>query len=110
MKLILDENLSPSLVARLADLFPGSTHVVSLGLGNTDDGVIWDFAKKEGFTITSKDSDYVDRGMQEGPPPKVIAITLGNCTTGQIESLLRMRIAAIRAFAADPQEAILFLP
>ena len=32
MKLLFDQNLSPKLVNRLADLFPGSGHVQSVGL------------------------------------------------------------------------------
>ena len=33
MKLLLDENLSPKLVARLANCFPDSAHVDRLELG-----------------------------------------------------------------------------
>lgn len=32
MKLIFDQNLSPKLVNRLVDLFPGSSHVQTEGL------------------------------------------------------------------------------
>lgn len=32
MKLLFDHHLSPSLVRRLRDLFPGSEHVWNLGL------------------------------------------------------------------------------
>ena len=31
MKLLFDQNLSPKLVNRLADLFPDSSHVQSVG-------------------------------------------------------------------------------
>ena len=34
MKLLYDENLSPALVAQLADAYPGSAHVDQLRLGN----------------------------------------------------------------------------
>ncbi|MGH9070442.1 MAG: DUF5615 family PIN-like protein [Acidimicrobiales bacterium] len=33
MKLLLDQNLSPSLVPHLADFFPETTNVSRLGLG-----------------------------------------------------------------------------
>lgn len=40
MKLLFDQNLSPKLVKRLADVFPSSSHVQSLGLdGASDDQV-----------------------------------------------------------------------
>lgn len=45
MKLLLDENLSRRLVDRLADLFPGSTHVALAGLLHSPDTSIWEHAK-----------------------------------------------------------------
>jgi len=71
---------------------------------------VWGFAEQHGFTIVSKDIDYVDLAMEKGPPPKVIAITLGNCTTGQVESLIRMRLMDIRAFGGNVEEAVLISP
>lgn len=58
MKLLLDENLSDQIVSRIIDLYPGSEHVKTLGLTNTDDGIIWDYAKVNNFVIVSKDSDF----------------------------------------------------
>ena len=55
MKLLFDQNLSPKLVNRLADLFPDSTHVQSAGLDCADDNQIWEHARLNGFAIVSKD-------------------------------------------------------
>lgn len=44
MKLLIDQNLSPSLVRRLADLFPDSVHAFALHLGEADDAVLWEYA------------------------------------------------------------------
>ena len=41
MKLLLDENLSDRIVYKIIDLYPGSEHVKTLALTNTDDGIIW---------------------------------------------------------------------
>jgi predicted nuclease of predicted toxin-antitoxin system len=49
LTLLVDENLAPGLVARLADLFPGSMHVSSMGMGSTPDEIVWDYAKAHGF-------------------------------------------------------------
>ncbi len=46
MKLLFDQNLSPKLVNRLADLFPDSSHVFTLGLDEIEDSEIWRFAKE----------------------------------------------------------------
>lgn len=57
MKLLFDQNLSPKLVNRLADLFPGSIHVLSVGLDCADDDRIWEYAEQNGFAIVTKDVD-----------------------------------------------------
>jgi predicted nuclease of predicted toxin-antitoxin system len=52
LKLLFDANLSPKLVGRLVDLFPGSVHVFDTGLAqNTPDQMIWAYAEINGFTI-----------------------------------------------------------
>lgn len=84
MKLLYDENLSPALVAQLADLYRGSAHVDDLGLGRADDHQVWKHAKDNGFCIVSKDSDYYDLSVLHGHPPKVIWLRSGNCTTREI--------------------------
>jgi predicted nuclease of predicted toxin-antitoxin system len=89
VKLIFDQNLSPKLAERLKDLFPDSTHVHLSGLGKSMDRDIWEFAKAGGFTIVSKDADYGEMSMALGFPPKVIWIRRGNCSTAQIEELMR---------------------
>ena len=42
------------------------------------DQAIWEYAKAEGLTIISKDSDFSSRILLSEPPPKVIHIRLGN--------------------------------
>jgi predicted nuclease of predicted toxin-antitoxin system len=110
MKLLFDQNLSPRLVSLLSDLFPDSTHVQLAELGTASDRIVWDFAKAGTYAIVSKDSDFSDRATVEGPPPKVIAVTLGNCSTRQVESLLRMKAQAILTFGNDNEEGVLILP
>ncbi len=49
MKLLLDQNLSYRLLARLEGMFPGSTQVHRLGMEHADDELIWRLAKQEGL-------------------------------------------------------------
>jgi len=51
VKLLLDENLPPRLADVLQSEFSGSIHVHSCGLGSADDEAIWEYARREGFTI-----------------------------------------------------------
>ena len=69
---LLDENLPPRLADVLQSEFSGSIHVHSCGLGSADDETIWEYARREGFTIVSKDSDFQERSVLRGSPPKVI--------------------------------------
>jgi predicted nuclease of predicted toxin-antitoxin system len=103
MKLLFDENLSPKLVEALADIFPDSTHVDRIGLGGSADNDVWGYAKVNGFTLVSKDSDFYDLSMLFGHPPKVIWIKRGNCTNRQIQLLLRNKLEPIRIFHTDRQ-------
>jgi hypothetical protein len=55
VKRLLDENLSDRIVPQIADLYPGSTHVKTLALIQTEDVLIWEYAKANDFAIASKD-------------------------------------------------------
>lgn len=109
MKLLLDENLSPSLVPALSADFPESTHVRELGLESETDQAVWDRARIDGYTLVSKDSDFRQLSFLFGPPPKVVWIRMGNCTTEEILTLLHARRADLHTFWADPDAAFLAL-
>jgi predicted nuclease of predicted toxin-antitoxin system len=70
MKLLFDQNLSFKLSQTLADLFPGSTQVRPIGLAEASDRAIWDYAKRDGFTLVSLDSDFAEMAALFGPPPR----------------------------------------
>lgn len=109
MKLLLDQNLSPGLIARLTDLFPGSVHVRDVGLQTSDDDSVWKFAIEHGLCIVSKGADFHQLSCLRGIPPKVIWIQRGNCSTLAIEQLLRTQTAAIIDFGADTEAGFLAL-
>jgi predicted nuclease of predicted toxin-antitoxin system len=107
VKLLFDQNLAPNLVKRLADIFPGSTHVFLIGLDCEDDRIVRRYALTNDFVIVTKDSDYSDLSTLLGYPPKVIWIRRGNCSTVTIEFLLRSHASEIAALQNDLQLGIL---
>lgn len=109
MKLLFDENLSPKLVAALADVFPGSAHVDRVGLGGAMDHEVWEYARLQGYTLVSKDSDFQEMSLLRGYPPRVIWIKRGNCTNKQIELILRNRAEQIGFFLNDREAAFSIL-
>lgn len=110
MKLLFDQNLSPRLPTLLRSLYPESAHVRNLGLRDALDAEIWEFARGRGFTIVSKDSNFQQRSLFYGHPPKFVWLRLGNCSVEQVEVLLRHYSGAILAFGGDAVTSHLMLP
>ncbi|WP_420618642.1 DUF5615 family PIN-like protein [Candidatus Poriferisocius sp.] len=110
MRLLLDQNLSRRLVGMLVAEYPGSCHVVEVGLDTATDRAIWEYARDHGFAIVSKDSDFRQLAFLLGPPPKVIWLRVGNATTLKIFSVLQQHRDIIAEFGASEQEALLVLP
>jgi predicted nuclease of predicted toxin-antitoxin system len=109
MKLLFDQNLSYRLVPALESLYPGSVHIRDVGLARADDETVWHYAQHQGLVIVSKDMDFYHRSILFGHPPKVVWVRLGNCTTAQIEALLRTRQADLLAFDQDAYASFLAL-
>jgi len=107
VKLLFDQNLSPRLVALLADVFAGSLHVRQAGLERADDDAVWRFARDNGFAIVSKDSDFQERSQIAGSAPRVVWIRRGKCSTQEIEAMLRKH--ALRIAALEQEAEIGFL-
>jgi predicted nuclease of predicted toxin-antitoxin system len=109
VKLLFDENLSHKLVRALEDLFRDSEHVRNLGLKAADDRLIWEQAKSNDLIIVSKDSDFYQRSLLFGHPPKIIWIRRGNCSTVDVEAILRKHFQAVKDFYEDAYESFLIL-
>ncbi|WP_442932850.1 DUF5615 family PIN-like protein [Microcoleus sp. herbarium13] len=109
MKLLFDENLSPKLSNLLSSQFPGSLHVRDCGLKGFPDEAIWEYARDRDFVIVSKDSDFYQRSVLYGHPPKLIWLRIGNCTRDELVALINRFQEEIHQFVADPLESVLTL-
>lgn len=107
MQLLFDQNISYKLIELLSDIFPDSKHVKTLGLEEANDLAIWEFAKTEDYIIVSKDSDFHQFSFLYGPPPKVVWISRGNCSTREIESILRDHKNDLKVFWNNPEASFL---
>jgi len=101
MKLLFDQNISFRLVKRIIDLFPDSKQVRELGLENSTDLEIFDFAKRNNYAIVTFDSDFCNLNIIRGCPPKIIWIKTGNTTTINLEKLLRKKSELIKLFLSN---------
>jgi predicted nuclease of predicted toxin-antitoxin system len=107
VKLLFDQNLSFKLCGELADLFPGSVQVRSIGLEKAQDREIWNYAKSHGFAIVSLDSDFSELAAVLGPPPHVIWLRVGNQSTSSIVALMRNKAEDISLCLRDATTACL---
>lgn len=101
MKLLFDQNISFRLINKILDLFPDSKQVRELGLENSTDLEIFEFAKRNDFSIVTFDSDFCDLNTIKGYPPKIIWIRTGNTTTKNLEKILRKNFDLIKVFLSE---------
>ena len=109
MKLLLDQNLSPRLIRQLQNDFPGSMHVMEVGLAEADDLQIWQFARERGLLIVTRDSDFIEMSTLLGAPPKLVWVRRGNCSTSEILNILMSSRDDIRELSDNLDARILIL-
>ncbi len=105
VKLLFDQNLSHRLVAGLSDVYPGAAHVREFSIERSDDTVVWAFARDNGYSIVSKDTDFHHLSFVRGAPPRVVWLDVGNCPTSRIENVLRTNVVKVIAFHREPGSA-----
>jgi predicted nuclease of predicted toxin-antitoxin system len=84
-------------------------HVGEVRLLSAPDLAIWQHARANGLVLVTKDADFHRLSVLFGPPPKVIWVGLGNCSTSDIIRLLRMNHDNIEAFLQHEEAGFLAL-
>ena len=93
----------------LANVYPRSIHVGDVDLLGASDLAIWQHAREKGLILVSKDEDFHRLSVLHGPPPKVIWVRLGNCSTEDVIRLLRERRGEVQAFLQHEEAGFLAL-
>ena len=101
MNLLFDQNISFRLIKQIIDLYPNAKQVRELGLENSSDFEIFEFAKRNDYTIVTFDSDFFDLNTLHGFPPKIIWIRTGNTTTKNLETILKDKYELIKLFIEE---------
>ncbi|MCW5952269.1 MAG: DUF5615 family PIN-like protein [Propionibacteriaceae bacterium] len=60
MKLLLDQNLSPSICLHLAEAGIESVHGRQVGLHDASDEAVLEHARRKGLVVVSQDSDFTN--------------------------------------------------
>jgi predicted nuclease of predicted toxin-antitoxin system len=70
-------------------------------MDRASDTEVWRYAAEHGFTIVSKDSDFHQRSLLFGSPPKVVWLRIGNCSVAESATALRERYIPLRRFVEE---------
>lgn len=88
MKLLFDQNISFRILSKIEDIYPEAQQVRELGLEDSTDKQIWQYANQNNYTIVTFDADFFDMSNLYGHPPKIIWLRTGNRKTSDLERLL----------------------
>ena len=106
MRFLVDENLSPKIVRLLDHRFPGTIHVSTAGLAGSGDEVIWRYARDNSLVVLSKDSDFNQRALLRGHPPKVVWARVGEMRTTEIAATVLARADELEQFEGDEELSV----
>lgn len=106
---LIDNNLSPKIAEKISTPFPNSSQVLKVGLDQSSDEEVFDYAKANNFAILTKDADFYHLLNKNGYPPKVVWIRSGNVTTQYIIDLLINNANATQSFLGNTSVGILEL-
>ena len=96
MRFLIDAQLPPALAPLLGQHGFAATAVRDLGLSESDDGSIWNFALAGQWTVVTKDEDFVARCVGSPVAPIVVWLRIGNCTNRVLFSWLEPFLPEIK--------------
>ena len=109
MNLLFDQNISPRILKILPKQFSKCQQVRFVGLEDSSDFEIFQFARENDFAVVTFDSDFVDLNAMHGTPPKIVYLNTGNLTTNNITELLMDNILRINHYLDSDSDDILEL-
>lgn len=81
MRFLVDAQLPPDLARWLIEQGHEAAHVIDVGLRESSDAEIWDYAADSSRVIVSKDEDFAVRVQLGHAGPAVIWLRFGNTRT-----------------------------
>jgi predicted nuclease of predicted toxin-antitoxin system len=78
---MVDNQLPAALARWLESKGCVAEHVLALQLEQSQDGIIWERAARDGAVIVSKDEDFAQMTLVRSESVAVVWLRLGNCRT-----------------------------
>jgi len=91
-RLLIDENLPFSLVRLLSVDCVHASEIAA----QASDTLLWNTARQNNWMVLTRDTDFFDRLLVHGAPPKVIWVRLGNVRKNALIELLLSRWPAMQ--------------
>ena len=80
MRFLVDAQLPPALARWLGEHGCAATPVRDVGLRESDDGSIRNFAFAGAWVLITKDEDLVEHWLDSTEGPPIVWLRIGNCT------------------------------
>ncbi len=93
---LIDENLPVTL----APILGGDCLAASALGARPTDAELWQHARADDRVLLTKDADFFERILLEGPPPKIVWLRVGNLRRIELENHIRRVWPAIVALLA----------
>ena len=106
MKVLVDQQLPPSLKAFFEGRGIDAVHVSDVGLETQKDRTIWEYAKSNGLEIVSKDEDFLYLAYQDQSGPRLIWVRLGNCSSAALMETFERLWPQIEAWGASGERVV----
>jgi predicted nuclease of predicted toxin-antitoxin system len=106
MRFLVDAQLPPALARWLGARSLSASPARELGLRESDDGSIWNFVTEGGWTVITKDEDFVARCVGNPEAPAVVWLRLGNCTNRVLFAWLEPFLPEILRRLSDGEKLI----
>lgn len=99
MTLLFDQNISYQIIKKIAKHFPDALQAGRIGMSQTTDSMLWQFAQVNGYVIVTYDSYFIDRTLLVGEDiPKVIRLITQNKSTENVAELILSKKRIIKNF------------
>jgi len=106
VKFLVDNQLPVALARFLTSQGHDTRHVLDLKLEEADDSAIWNFTAAEGYTLISKDQDFLHLANASASSGTFIWVRVGNCRKQALIAAFERSLPDILAALAEGQRVI----
>jgi predicted nuclease of predicted toxin-antitoxin system len=92
----IDAQLPPALAGWLEEMGVPARHIVDLGLLTAADQAIFYATRRADAVVVTKDEDFLRLLEANGPPPRVVWVTIGNVRNAELRTIVTRRWLTIR--------------